>query len=67
MVIILFYIFCAGYNINCIKAYNSNGNLYKSIGNNNEDNKFFIEMDEINENKYIISGSDKGINVLHYP
>ena len=60
-----FYIFCVGDN-NYINVYNSNGNLYKNIGNNDEDRRY-IEIFEINENKYIISGGNKGINVFNYP
>jgi len=61
-----FYIFCVGYNNNYINIYNSSGNLYKNIGNNDE-NRRYIEIFEINENKYIISGGNKGINVFNYP
>ena len=39
-----FYIFCVGNN-NYINVYNSNGNLYKNIGNNDE-TRFFIEIFE---------------------
>ena len=60
-----FYIFCVGYN-NYINVYNSSGNLYKNIGDNDEE-RFFIEIFEIKENKYIISGGNKGINVFNYP
>ena len=60
-----FFIFCIGDN-NYINIYNSSGNLYKNIGNNDE-NRRYIEIFEINENKYIISGGNKGINVFNYP
>ena len=60
-----FYIFCVGEN-NYINIYNSSGNLYKNIGNNDE-NRRYIEIFEINENKYIISGGTKGIKVFNYP
>ena len=60
-----FYIFCVGCN-NYINVYNSSGNLYKNIGNNDEE-RYYIEIFEINENKYIISGGNKGINVFNYP
>ena len=45
-----FYIFCVGYNKNYINVYNSSGNLYKNIGNNDEDRRY-IEIFEINEKK----------------
>ena len=61
----LFYIFCIG-NIDYIKVYNSSGNLYKNLGNNNECRRY-IDIFEINENKYIISGGNIGINVFNYP
>ena len=60
-----FYIFCVGDN-NYINVYNSSGSLYKNIGNNDECRRY-IEIFEINENKYIISGGNKGINVFNYP
>ena len=60
-----FYIFCVGDN-NYIKIYNSSGNLYKNIGNN-EESRRYIEIIEINENKYIISGGTKGITIFNYP
>ena len=61
-----FYIFCICYSNNYIKVYNSSGNLYKTIGNNDE-SRYYIEIDEINDNKYILSGGQKGINVFNYP
>ena len=61
-----FYIFCVGYTNNYINVYNSSGSLYKNIGNNDEDRRY-IEIYEINENKYIISGGNKGINAFNYP
>ena len=60
-----FYIFCVG-SYNYINVYNSSGNLYKNIGSN-EEVRFYIEIFEINKNKYIISGGDKGINAFNYP
>ena len=60
-----FYIFCVG-KYNYINIYNSSGNLYKNIGNNDE-YRYYIEIYEIKENKYIISGGNKGINVFNYP
>jgi hypothetical protein len=59
-----FYIFCVIDN-DYIKVYNSSGNLYKSIGNNNE-NRCYIEIYEINEKKYIISGGNKYTRVFNY-
>ena len=61
----LFYIICVG-EYDYIKIYNSSGNFYKNIGNNNERRRF-IDIIEINENKYIISGGNKGITVFNYP
>ena len=49
-----------------IISFNSSGQLYKNIGNNDE-SWYYIEIFEINENKYIISGGNKGINVFNYP
>ena len=60
-----FYILCIGQK-DYIKIYNSSGNLYKNIGNN-EESRRYIEIIEINENKYIISGGNKGITVFNYP
>ena len=60
-----FYVLCSGY-YDYIKVYNSSGILYKNLGNNDEC-RFYIEIDEINENKYIISGGNKGINIFNYP
>jgi len=60
-----FYVFCAG-NTDYIKIYNSVGNFYKNIGNNDE-TRYYLEIDEINNNKYIISGGNKGVNVFNYP
>ena len=61
-----FYIFCVGYNTDYIKVYNSAGDFYKNLGNNDE-RRYFIETDEINDNKYIISGGNKGVNIFNYP
>ena len=60
-----FYIFCVG-EFNYIKIYDSSGNFYRNIGNNDERRRS-IEIFEIEENKYIISGGNKGINVFNYP
>ena len=62
-----FYIFCIGYHSgNYIKVYNSSGSLYKTIGNNDE-YRYYIETEVINENKYILTAGNKGINVFNYP
>lgn len=60
-----FYIFCVGDN-NYINIYISLGSLFKKIGNNDE-YRCYIEILEINGNKYIISGGNKCINVFNYP
>ena len=60
-----FYIICVG-EYDYIKIYNSSGNFNKNIGNNNEYRRY-IDIFEINENKYIISGGNKGITVFNYP
>ena len=60
-----FYVYCVGPNDH-IKVYNSSGNLYKNIGNNDEE-RCYIEIFEIGDSKYIISGGNKGINVFNYP
>jgi len=49
-----------------IKIYNSSGEFVKNIGNNDE-NRRYINIFEINEKKYIVSGGNKGINVFNYP
>ena len=59
------HIFCVG-NLNYIKVYDSNGNLYKNIGKNDEYRRY-IDSCEINEKRYIISGGNKGITVFNYP
>ena len=59
-----FYVICLGYK-NYIKIYDSSGNFYKNLGTNDEC-RYFIEIDEINENKYIISGGNNGVNVFNY-
>ena len=62
-----FYILCSSYAFfDYIKVYNSSGNLYKTIGNK-DDYSYDIEIDEINENKYIITGGNKGVNIFNYP
>jgi len=61
----LFYIICIG-EFDYIKIYNSSGNFIKNIGNKDE-NRRYINIFEINEKKYIISGGTKGINVFNYP
>ena len=60
-----FYIFCIG-DSDYIKVYNSSGKFYKNIGSN-EESRRYIEIFEINENKYIVSGGNKGVNVFNYP
>ena len=60
-----FYIFCVGGN-DYIKVYNSTGDFYKNLGNNDE-TRSYIEADEINGNKYIIAGGNKGLNIFNYP
>jgi len=59
------HIFCVG-EYNYIKVYDSKGNLYKNIGRNDEYRRY-IDICELNENKYIISGGNKGITVFNYP
>ena len=59
------HIFCVG-ELNYIKVYDSTRNLYKNIGNNNE-NRRYIDICDLNEKRYIISGGTKGINVFNYP
>ena len=59
------HIFCVG-EFNYIKVYDAKGNLYKNIGNNNE-NRRYIDICELNEKRYIISGGTKGITVFNYP
>ena len=49
-----------------IKIYNSSGNFVKNIGDNDEIRRY-INILEINEKKYIVSGGVKGINVFNYP
>ena len=60
-----FYIVCIG-NYDYIKIYNSSGNFYKNIGNKDEYRRY-VEIFEINDNKYIISGSNNGVTVFNYP
>ena len=60
-----FYIFCLGES-DYIKIYDSSGNFFKNISNNDESRRY-IEAFEINEEKYIISGGNKGITVFNYP
>lgn len=60
-----FYILCVGKN-DFIKIYNSTGNMVKTIGDNDEFRRY-IEISEIDENKYIITGGDKGITAFSYP
>ena len=59
------HIFCVG-EYNYIKVYDATGNLYKNIGNNNEYRRY-IDICELNEKRYIISGGTKGITVFNYP
>ena len=46
-----------------MKIYNFSGHFIKNIGNNDEIRKY-INIFEINENKYIVSGGNKGIIVF---
>ena len=59
------HIFCVG-EYNYIKVYDSKGNLYKKIGTNDEYRRY-IDICELNEKKYIISGGTSGITVFNYP
>ena len=62
-----FDIFCVGCDdLDYIKVYNSAGDFYKNIGNNDE-KRCYIEINEINDNKYIISGGTNGVNIFNYP
>jgi len=61
----LFYIICVG-ELDYIKIYDSSGNFNKNIGNNDERRRY-INIFEVNEKKYIVSGGTKGINVFNYP
>ena len=61
----IFYIFCIG-NKDYIKIYDSFGQFYKNIGNNDESRRY-IDIFEIDKQKYIISGGNKGVNVFNYP
>jgi len=60
-----FYIICVGER-DYIKIYDHSGNYVKNIGNN-EEKRRYINIFEIIQNKYIISGGTKGINVFNYP
>ena len=60
-----FLFICVG-EFDYIKIYNSSGNFIRNIGNNNEHRRY-INIFEINEKKYIVSGGEKGINVFNYP
>ena len=60
-----FYIICVGEK-DYIKIYNSSGNFVKNIGNNDEYRRY-INIFEINEKKFIVSGGNKGINIFKYP
>ena len=59
------HVFCVG-QYNYIKVYDAKGNIYKNIGNNNEYRRY-IDICELNEKRYIISGGTKGITVFNYP
>ena len=59
------YILCVG-NFKYIKVYDSSGNFYGNLGNKDEDRRF-IDIYEINDNKYIFTGGNKGIMVFNYP
>ena len=60
-----FNIFCTGEK-NYIKIYNSKGEFNKNIGNNDVE-RCYIESSEIEEKKYLLVGSNKGIQVFNYP
>lgn len=49
-----------------IKIYNSNGSFFKNIGGNDERRRY-IDIFQLNEKKYIVSGGNKGITVFNYP
>ena len=59
------HIFCVG-DSDFIKIYDSSGNFFKNIGKNNECRRY-IDIYEINEKRYIITGCNKGIVVFNYP
>jgi hypothetical protein len=60
-----FFVFCVGYS-DYIKIFNSSGNIYKNIGKPDIERRF-IDIMKINENKYIISGGTRGIDIFNYP
>ena len=60
-----YFIFCIGEG-DYIKIFNSSGNFYNNLGNIGEPRRF-IDIAQINEDKYIISGGCKGINIFNYP
>ena len=60
-----FYIVCVG-EFDYIKIFISSGNFYKNIGNKNESRRY-IDIIEINENKYIMAGGSEGLKVFNYP
>ena len=59
------YILCVGY-YNYIKVYNGIGEHYKNLGQDSEDRRF-IDICDLDNRKYIISGGNKGITVYNYP
>ena len=59
------HILCVG-QYNYIKVFNAKGNLYKNIGTNDEYRRY-IDLCELNNKRYIISGGTKGITVFNYP
>ena len=61
----LLHIFCVG-EYDYIKIYDSTGNFFKNIGKNDERRRD-IDLFKLNEKKYIVSGSNRGITVFNYP
>ena len=59
------HILCVG-DQNYIKIYDATGKFYKNIGKNDECRRY-IDMCELNEKRYIISGGTNGITVFNYP
>ena len=61
-----FNIFCTGCQ-NYIKIYNQTGEFIKNIGNNDANYRYYIDSSEIEDKKYILVGSNKGIQTFNYP
>jgi len=61
-----FNIFCTGCQ-NYIKIYNQTGEFIKNIGNNDVYYRYYIDSSEIEDKKYILVGSNKGIQTFNYP